>query len=350
MVENTGKKKAVFDPKTAIYTPLEVSTYAIQTVKGLREGQKIGLYLGIPGVGVPPDPYFAPLMPGQVLSVIGQTSHYKSGFLHCVERHIAKQLVEDGREDEVIVHISTEEGIEEQAYVELARESQISVGKIARGEIMDWAKLEKAAIRIGSIPIYRIGDSLARADDIPHLYLSNMLRALDYLSCELMGRPLKIALLVFDYLQAFPIDPEVRAAAYDAQRRLQVREDFYRIRQAAKRYDCPAIVAVQAKQNLEGTEGPNMLLPGQYDGEETAAVAQRSDRIITLWLPKQTHQLGQQLDHKGMDFWVDEDLLWLKVAKQRGSLKAGKRFKMRIDYNNNEIKPFEFVPDKVVAE
>jgi len=255
--------------------------------------------------------------------------------------------VKEGREDEVIVHISTEEGIEEQAYVELARESREPIGKIARGEIVDWGKLEQAALRIGNIPIYRIGDSIARAEDMPLLYLSNMIKALDYLVNNLMGRQLKIALLAFDYLQAFPIDPEIRTAGRDVQRRLQVRDDFYRIRMAAARYECPAVVAVQAKQNLEGAEGPNMLLPGQYDGEESSSIAQRSDRIITLWLPKQTHQIGQQLVHKETDFWVDEDLLWLKVAKQRGSLKAGKRFKMRIDYNKNEILPFEFVPDKV---
>jgi hypothetical protein len=324
-----------FDPKTAIYTPAQVATYGLEAIEAMQKAKTRLLSLGIPGVG----DYFAPMMPGQVCAVIAQTSQYKSGFLHCVEHHVAKQLQREKRDNEILVHVSVEESVEEQAYLEFARESGEDAGRLARGEVQDWGRLEQAAIRVGTIPIYRIGDSLARAEDMPDLYLSNMIRAIKFLSEELLGRRLQIAGLFFDYLQAFPIDPEVRGAVHDQQRRLQVRLDMYRLRQAAAYFKCSVVVAVQAKQKLDGAAGPNMLIPGIYDGEESSSIAQRCDRIIQLWMPKQTHAIGTVIEYRGMQFTVDENLLWVKVGKQRGGLPAGRTWKCRIDFQKNLIAP-----------
>ena len=283
--------------------------------------------------------YFAPMLPGQVCAVLAQTSHFKSGFLHCIERLTAERLSADGR-DEVLIHVSVEEGIEEQAFLELSRLSGESAGRLARGEVQDWSRLEAAAVRVAGIPIFRIGDSLARAEDMPHLYLSNMDKALRALaSGQVTGRPLTPAALYFDYLQAFPIDPEVRQAVQDQQRRLQVRSDIYRLRLLAAYFQCPVFVAVQAKQHLDGAPGRNFLLPGIYDGEESSSIAQRCDRIVSLWMPKNTHTLGSLVEHNTMSFRVDENLLWLKVCKQRGGLPSGKVWKCRIDFERNMIAP-----------
>ncbi len=324
-----------FDPKTAIYTPAQVATYGLEAIEDMQKAQTRLLGLGIPGVR----DYFAPMMPGQVCAVIAQTSQYKSGFLHCVEHHVAKQLQREKRDNEILVHVAVEECVEEQAYLEFARESSEDAGRLARGEVQDWERLKEAATRVGTIPIYRIGDSLARAEDFPNLYMSNMIRAIKFLSEELLGRRLQIAGLFFDYLQAFPVDPQWRQAVHDLQRRLQVRSDIYRLRQAAAAYKCPVFVAVQAKQKLDGAPGQNMLIPGIYDGEESSSIAQRCDRIIQLWMPKQTHTVGTTIEHKGIEFKVDENLLWVKVGKQRGGLPSGRTWKCRINFQKNLILP-----------
>ena len=164
-----------------------------------------------------------------------------------------------------------------------------------------------------------------------------MIRSIKFLSEKLLGHRVQTAGLFFDYLQAFPIDPEVRAAVHDQQRRLQVRSDMYRLRQAAAYFKCPVFVAVQAKQKLDGAPGPNMLLPGIYDGEESSSIAQRCDRIIQLWMPKQTHVIGTEIEHKGLKFMVAENLLWVRVGKQRGGLPSGRTWKCRIDFKKNSI-------------
>lgn len=323
-----------YDPKEAIYTPQQVSTYGMTAIKNARDNAMRGLGISIAEIR----DYFAPVLPGQVCAIIAQTSHYKSGFLHYLEHEAANQLMAEGREDEILIHVSVEECVEEQAFLEFARYSGEEAGQLARGEVQDWNRLMEAAIKVGSVPIYRIGDSLARAEDMPNLYMSNMIRAIKTLVEDLFDWKPKVAGLFFDYLQAFPFDPEHKAAPQEGKRRLQVREDIYRLRMAAAYYKCPVFVAVQAKQHLDGASPP-IMLPGIYDGEESAAIAQRCDRIITLWMPKQTHPVGTPIMHGSYNFVVEENMLWLKIAKQRGGLPSGKTWPCRIDFRTNTIAP-----------
>ncbi len=323
-----------FEPASAIYTPAEVSTYAKQQIEWMRDNQHRAIRFFIPGM----DQYFAPLLPGQVCALIAQTSNYKSGFMHAWERAVADQLEREARLDEVVVHVSVEESVEDQAFLLFSQETGEDAGDIARGQIQDWSKLHQAAIKVGTIPIYRIGDSLARAEDFPKLHVSNMVRSIKFLQDELLGRKVKIAALFFDYLQAFPFDDEHRMMGdKDSQRRLQVRSDIYRLRQTAAYFNAPVVVAVQAKQHLEGAPSKQFYLPGVFDGEESSSIAQRCDRVISLWMPKMNHSLGEVIDYKNMVFTVRENLLWVKVCKQRGRLPAGRSWPCLIDFNLNRI-------------
>lgn len=324
----------LFDPKTAIYTPQQVATYGVAAVQAAKDNATRGLGINIAEIR----DYFAPVMPGQVCAIIAQTSHYKSGLLHFIEHQAARQLINEHREQEILIHISVEEGVEEQAFLEFARESNEEAGDLARGRVQDWNKLMSAAIVVGNIPIYRIGDSLARAEDMPNLYMSNMIRSIKELVEDVLDWQPKVAGLFFDYLQAFPIDPEIKQNSHDAQRRLQVRSDIYRLRQAAAYFKCPVYVAVQAKQILDGATKP-IMLPGIYDGEESSSIAQRCDRIISLWMPKQTHPVGTPIMAGSFNFSVEENMLWLKVCKQRGGLPSGKAWMCRIDFRRNLIAP-----------
>lgn len=326
-----------FTPLKSIYTPPEVSRYGLDALANIKGNQQRALSLGIAEIR----DYYTPLMPGQISAVIAQTSNYKSGFLHFLEKIAAAQLEAQGRNDEILVHISVEESIEEQAFLLLARESGEDAGKLARGEYQDWDRLQAAAIKVGTIPIYRIGESLARSEDFPHLSISNMIRSLMALANgDVTGSPLKVAGLFFDYLQAFPIDAETKKAQADKQRRLQVREDIYRLRQIAAYFKCPVWVAVQAKQTLSGASG-KFMMPSIYDGEESSAIGQRSDRIVQLWMPKMNYAVGTVINHNGLSFTVKEDTIFVKVGKQRGGLPSGKTWLCKIDFAENDIAPIQ---------
>ena len=325
-------KPKKFDEAETIYTPLEVATSGLEYVQKLRDTKIRSLGIGIAGLR----DYFAPLMPGQVAAVIGQTSHYKSGFLHYVEHVNALQLMAEGRDNEALIHVSVEEDIEEQAFLEFARFTGENVGEMAHGNILDWEKMTRAAVKIGTIPIYRIGESLTRGENMPNLYLSNIIAALEYMVKTFNVVP---AGIYFDYLQAFPIDPEIKQSSHDQQRRLQVREDVYRLRRAAKYFKCPVWVAVQAKQKLDGAPSANFYMPGVYDGEETSGIAQRFDRIITLWMPKMTHPSGSIISYGAYMTAVEDNVLFIRVAKQRGGLPSGRMWKCRVEYQTNTIAP-----------
>lgn len=326
-----------FNPKTSVYTPPEVTQYGLAAIENIKDHSQRALSIGIAEIR----DYFAPVMPGQLSAVIAQTSNYKSGFLHFLEKVAADQLMAQGRTNEVLIHISVEESIEEQAFLLLARESGESAGKMARGQVQDWDRLQSAAIKVGTIPIYRIGESLARSEDFPHLSISNMIRSIMTLANgDVTGTPLTIAGLFFDYLQAFPLDLEVKRAQFDKQRRLQVREDIYRLRQALAYFKCPGWIAVQAKQTLAGATG-QILIPGIYDGEESSAIGQRSDRIMQLWMPKMNYPIGTQIRHNGLSFIVEEDLILIKVGKQRGGLPSGKTWMCKVNFAKNEIAPIQ---------
>lgn len=333
-----------FDPARAVYTPPQVAAYGVQAIEQIRANADYAIPLPIAEI----KDYFSPLLPGQMCTILAQTHNYKSGFLHFWEHETARMLTEK-KDPRAIIHVSVEEGIEEQAFLEFSRASQESPGRLARGEVQDWDLLLSQSLQVGTVPIYRIGDSLARAEDAPNLYMSNMIRAIRTLTeGRVTGTPVVPALLCFDYLQAFPIDPEVKGERVAEQRRLQVRQDVYRLRQAANFFRCPVVVAVQAKQNLSKEQNSPIFLPGMYDGEESSSIAQRTDRMLSLWMPKNNHAPGTLVEHKNFSFRVTEKQLWIKVVKQRGNLPSGRAWPCVIDFKTNFIAP-EFVQTSTVA-
>lgn len=314
-----------------IYTPAETATIGVESSKRVSTYSEYGIPLGIEGI----DGYFAPVMPGQLAVVLGQTSHYKSGLTSFLSENAAKHISKaSGRDAKppAIVYISTEDFIEEQAYTMFARNGAESVRGLSTGDITDLKKLEQTAISVSGIPIYRIGLSFSRpAVMYEQLYLSNLIRAVD-----LIAEKRDIRGIFVDYLQALPIDPEVYKADISQQRRLQVRQDVYRLKQAAAYYKTPVWCAVQAKQEMS-TIASQIKLPGVYDGEESSSIAQRADRVVSIWLPKMHYLPGSQIRLGSGSLTVDESMMLFKVAKQRGSFPSGRVWVCQIDYEHGTV-------------
>lgn len=314
-----------------IYTPSETATIGIESSKRISSYSDFGIPLGIPGI----DGYFSPVMPGQLSVIIGQTSHYKSGLISFLSENAARYISGkdvNGARPPAIVYISTEDFIEEQAYMLFARNSPQSVRDLSSGLIVDLKALERTAISVAGVPIYRIGLSFTRPSiTYDKLYLSNLIRAVDIIAATRDIRGIFV-----DYLQALPIDPEVRSESVSNQRRLQVRQDIYRLKQAAAYYKTPVWVAVQAKQEIS-TIRSQIKLPGVYDGEESSSIAQRSDKILSVWLPKMHYLPGSQVRLGSSTLTIDENTLFIKVAKQRGSLPSGRVWICKIDYEHGTV-------------
>ena len=197
-------------------------------------------------------------------------------------------------------------------------------------------------VQVAGINIYRIADSRTVDDDDTKFTLSNIYRMIIALANgDVTGSPVKIAAIFVDYLQALPIDDEVRNSGSENKRRLQVRNDVYRLRKMTVHVGAPIIVNVQAKLDLRNPRAP-YFIPGINDGEETSSIGQRFDRIIGIWMPKVDHyRVGESVPGLGD---VTEDLFFIKVSKQRGGIESGKTFGCRWNFRTGEL----FSQDSVI--
>lgn len=322
---------------TNIYSPHDSGMLGYRQAKRAAEHAQFGIELDIPGTDPIIKDYFAPLLPWEICAVQAQTSNGKTYFTNWWERKIAKQLQEQGR-DEIIIHVSLEESIEAMAFQDYGRILDQRPADFARGSFTDWARMQWAMSQIDGVPIWRIGDSAESPDDAPELYLSNIYRAIrELVEGRITGEAWKPAVVIVDYLQALPIDPEVKQATRENHRRLQVAQDVFRLRAMTTHLQCPIIVPLQAKQSLEGANAP-LMIPGTYDGLETSTIATRFDRIVSLWMPKTTNVIGSNVSNKEgtINFQVKENQVFFKVNKQRGGLPAGRIWELKIDYEKQE--------------
>jgi hypothetical protein len=331
--------KTPSDFRSSVYSPHETAMVGYNAAKRAAEHAQSGIELNVPDTGYTNSPsvseYFAPLLPWEICAILAQTAMGKSLFTNWWIRQAARQLKEQKRE-EIIIHVSLEETIEAQAFQEYARILNVKTSDLARGKIVDWENMQWAMTQIDGIPIWRIGDSSERSESAPELYLTNIYRCIrELIKGNVTGDTFKPALVVIDYLQALPIDPEVKSATIDQRRRLQVRSDVYRLRAMTTHLGCPIIVCVQAKQHLEGNNPP-MMIPGIYDGEESASISQRFDRIISLWMPKVTHVIGSTIQCENRAISVTDNNVFLKVNKQRGGLPTGRIWELKICYDTQE--------------
>lgn len=335
------------DYSVNIYSPHEGAMVGYKQAKRAAEHSQFGIELDIPGTLPCVKDYVAPLLPWEICAIQAQTSNGKTLFSNWWERKIAEQLKQQKR-DEVIIHVSLEETIEAMAFQDYGRILNQKPADFARGSFTDWSKMQWAMGKIDAIPVWRIGDSSERPEDAPELYLSNIYRAINELvEGKITGSKIKPAVMVLDYLQALPLDPEIKKANKEGQRRLQVADDVFRLREMTTHLGCPIIVPLQAKQNLEGNNEP-YLIPGMYDGMETSAIATRFDRIFSLWMPKTSYLVGQTVFSKDKNplFTVAENQVFFKVNKQRGGLPAGMVWELKVDYDSGEYMSAYYKPPK----
>jgi hypothetical protein len=77
-----------------------------------------------------------------------------------------------------------------------------------------------------------------------------------------------------------------------------------------------------------------------YDGEESSSIAQRSDRILSLWMPARSYPRGTIVQMTPKDqLEVKEGQLIIKVVKQRGNLPAGDAYLFNVDFNTGTLTP-----------
>ena len=321
-----------------LYWPDEAVALTHEHIMSMQQAGgawKAGIPLGINQI----DEYVAPLLPGQLMTILGRPQNFKSGMLEWIARHTANWLRKenpDGAFTDVVVFISTENLLEDTVINDLASRSKFDAKDLSNGQVSDLSALARAEADLARIPIFRVCNAMKAIDRYQPLYLTNIHRVLQLID----SKGINIRGIVLDYLQALPLDPEHRETSIFQNRRLQVRDDIYRLRDMAAEFSCPVWVGVQTRRGIEFKD--HWYLPQMSDAEESGAIEQRSSRMINLWMPKTEVPVGSSVSspiYKGgtaPTVIVEENSIVIKVTKQQGRLPSGQTFIGTVDFKTGQ--------------
>lgn len=312
------------DITTLVFDPQTSSHLAVQMVDDLRKDAGGGVQSGINDL----DKILLPFRPGELVTVLGYTSNYKSGFMNWLSKQALKLIDKEKSENEFVARVTWEQSVEEDTLSWLAGDANLSITKLARGLVdeKEWKILQKSSIRRAITPMWIIGHSqqenTERRRARPRMTMNDVALALEYICNDATDRKLKPKMIVLDYLQR--IRPDVKDG--DSKRE-QMMEAVNRAKDAAIAFGCPVILGVQTGRQVMEREDKT---PTIEDGQETSNIEQSSDKMFGVWYPVKTEKPGSSIH--GVQ--VTKNLLVLRLLKQKLG-EAPKTFALFVDPEKN---------------
>lgn len=256
------------------------------------------------GIG-PVDQKTVPVMPGQVMTIIGRPGNGKSTLLGWHAKRAAQQC----GPNEVVVHVTYEQAVE-QADLMFWANDQFSTSDLSRGAVPPELLRAMAPERV-KLPIWLMGESVIR-QQVRGL---RMTVANTYQALRLIRKNynLHVKLLLVDYAQIIAVEaktPRVEA----------VTESMVEVRELARTLACPVIEAAQASRAAEA-RGEEQL-PTLYDCQWASAIEQNSDQVYGIWRPVTTRR-GRGFKWQGHDVQVNDTHLLMRLLKDRWGPGAG---------------------------
>ena len=172
------------DISTIVYDPQAASKLAVDLVGSLRKDAGGGIKSGIADL----DNVLLPFRPGELVTVLGYTSNYKSGFMNWLSKEALKTIDPDG--NEFVARVTWEQSVEEDTLSWLAGDAELSVTNLARGLVneQEWVRLQVSSIHRAVTPMWIIGHSqLERANDKkarPRMTMTDVGLALEFICSD----------------------------------------------------------------------------------------------------------------------------------------------------------------------
>lgn len=287
----------MIDASRLVFTPIEASNATEAYVDWRQENQGGGMPLYIPSLEFKPgrNEGFLPVLPGELISVIGRPGNGKTGFMLRWARERAKWLREQaaaGNEtakNSVSVYVTIEQTVEELRLFHVAAEDRISVSTIANGQLekTQWDNIKGGLKRLHPVPLWYIGRSMKRRRDKIETSAGNIFAALESIE-KWQGDKLEQSVdsIFIDYLQKF------RPTKDDGNDFVQ----FYGgvtnyIKDWAGHLMARTVLGVQAKREVDQRQIP---IPLMDDGQWSSTIEQFSDGIISVVRPSHYKQDGEE--------------------------------------------------------
>jgi replicative DNA helicase len=265
-----------------VFSPNDAAELGVEILRKKHAPQSAGIPFGIKRL----DEVMNPIQPGELVSVYGLPGHHKTNVLNHLSRKAIQAIPAGSRE--IVVRATWEQSVEEDTLHWIASDSGIPITALFRDEMDEevWTMVSKSIDRRAVSPLWIIGHSALRSESNrrarPRMSMSDIAKALEWICSSSGDEPLKIRVVVLDYLQRIRPDPQ------DGQeRREQVMEIVNRAKDCALSFGCTTLLGVQAKREVAERE---FKLPRQSDAQESSNVEQTSDKIISLWYPWKTEK------------------------------------------------------------
>lgn len=286
-----------------IFSPAECAALAITALKELQENKGIGLKTGIR----PLDNVLLPMRPAELMTVLGYTSWYKSGFMNW----LLKAAVPQCAENDIVIKVTWEDSVEEDTLKWVSSDAKIPISALIRGENTEWDTIMQSYNRRIKVPMWIIGHSNQTAaingKPRPRLTMRDVLGAVNCVCNEVTDQKYRPRMIVLDYLQRIRPD-----ASDGGTKREQMMEAVNKAKDLAIQMGCPVVLGVQASRAVLDRE---YKLPRLEDGLETSNIEQSSDKVISLWYPIKTEPPGKVLSEEKVA--VNEHLLIMGILKQK---------------------------------
>lgn len=286
-----------------IFTPAEAASLALQALDDLKAHKGVGIKTGIADL----DRVMLPLRPAELCVVMGYTSNYKSGFMNWM----LKAAVEQCLSADVVIKVTWEDSVEEDTLKWLASVTKIPMSEMLKGVEVDKGKIQEAYKKRIDTPLWEIGHSslksYAEGRTRPRLTMGEVTKAVEFICEGINNEKHKPRLIVLDYLQRIRPDKDDGAT-----KREQMMEAVNKSKDLAVQMGCPVVLGVQASRSVLGRENK---LPQLEDGLETSNIEQSSDKVLSLWYPIKTEDVGKKLDEYNVT--VSQNLLICGLLKQK---------------------------------
>lgn len=293
------------DYASILFTPEQIGNLGAAYLKQRRENKDLGIKLGLDVLDAPDKKgnLLLPLVPGELVSIIGRPGNGKTGFMVRWARSRAKILNDKGIKTRVIPYITLEQSIEELNAFNVAADSGVSITKMATGEITedDWQKCLKHAVGRRFLPMWFVGYSSMTTGKQIRVDLDAIRGALELLRSE---HALEIDMVFIDYLQRIPYDKA-------ESKTIGISDNLDSLKTMALQLKCPVVVGVQARREVDDTDP---AVPQLDDGQWTSNIEQTSDKVLTIVRPS---RYKGELEKFGNQTVTGNKQMVIGVAKQK---------------------------------
>lgn len=319
------------DTSKIIFTPLEASNAAEKYIDWRRENSGGGMPLYIPEMeyNIEKNKGFVPVLPGELISVIGRPGNGKTGFMFRWARMRAAWLRQQalaGNTDlanSVVIYVTLEQTVEELRLFNVAAEEKISVSRIANGVMSDdeWNGVKLSLRKLHPLPLWFAGKSMSRRKAKAVLSPENIYASLADVE-KWQGENLvqSVDSIFIDYLQKFRPDNSDFVQFYGNTTNF--------LKDLAGDYMTRVVLGVQAKREVDQRNPP---IPHMDDGQWSSTIEQFSDGVISVVRP--SHYKNEKDEFHGVVVEGKNQMLVTVLKRKMGPENFEKWVRFQPEYN-----------------